>query len=58
MQENEFLSIHEKQLQNIQAKIEQMEKENLETKSWTMQGEVTFDDSLGTLAYSYCEIEV
>lgn len=53
-----MLSIHEKQLQNIQAKIEQMEKENLETKSWTMQGEVIFDDSLGTLTYSYCEIEV
>ncbi|KAH7658914.1 U3 small nucleolar ribonucleoprotein complex subunit Mpp10 protein [Dioscorea alata] len=39
--DDQLLSIHEKQLQNIQAKIEQMEKENLETKSWTMQGEIT-----------------
>lgn len=34
------LSTHEKELQKIQSKIEQMEKENLETKNWTMQGEV------------------
>ncbi|XP_058085479.1 M phase phosphoprotein 10-like [Magnolia sinica] len=35
------LSTHEKELQKICSKIEQMEKENLETKAWTMQGEVT-----------------
>ncbi|XP_058104712.1 uncharacterized protein LOC131248451 [Magnolia sinica] len=35
------LSTHEKELQKIRSKIEQMEKENLETKAWTMQGEVT-----------------
>ncbi|KAL6007052.1 hypothetical protein ACLOJK_032548 [Asimina triloba] len=34
-------STHEKELQKIQSKIEQMEKENLEAKAWTMQGEVT-----------------
>ncbi|XP_010930057.1 M phase phosphoprotein 10 [Elaeis guineensis] len=35
------LSTHEKELQQIRSKIEQMEKANLEPKSWTMQGEVT-----------------
>ncbi|XP_058087288.1 M phase phosphoprotein 10 [Magnolia sinica] len=35
------LSTHEKELQKIRSTIEQMEKENLETKAWTMQGEVT-----------------
>ncbi|KAJ0962500.1 hypothetical protein J5N97_027622 [Dioscorea zingiberensis] len=39
--DDRLLSTHERELQNIQAKIRQMEKENLETKSWTMQGEVT-----------------
>lgn len=40
-QESGTLSTHEKQLLKIQSKIEQMEKANLEPKSWTMQGEVT-----------------
>ncbi|KAG6746028.1 hypothetical protein POTOM_050540 [Populus tomentosa] len=35
------LSTHEKQLQKLQSEIEQMEKSNLEPKTWTMQGEVT-----------------
>ncbi|KAJ6888700.1 hypothetical protein NC652_029709 [Populus alba x Populus x berolinensis] len=35
------LSTHEKQLQKLQSEIEQMEKVNLEPKTWTMQGEVT-----------------
>ncbi|EHA8586286.1 U3 small nucleolar ribonucleoprotein MPP10 [Cocos nucifera] len=35
------LSTHEKELQKIRSKIEQMEKANLKPKSWTMQGEVT-----------------
>ncbi|PWA81172.1 U3 small nucleolar ribonucleoprotein complex, subunit Mpp10 [Artemisia annua] len=35
------LSTHEKQMMEQRAKIEQVEKENLEAKSWTMQGEVT-----------------
>ncbi|XP_071733923.1 M phase phosphoprotein 10 [Rutidosis leptorrhynchoides] len=35
------LSTHEKQLLEQRAKIEQVEKENLEAKTWTMQGEVT-----------------
>ncbi|KAK7389085.1 hypothetical protein VNO78_23917 [Psophocarpus tetragonolobus] len=34
-------SAHEKQLEKIQSKIEQMEKANIEPKTWTMQGEVT-----------------
>lgn len=34
-------STHERQKKKIQKKIEQLEKENLETKSWMMQGEVT-----------------
>ncbi|KAH1248802.1 U3 small nucleolar RNA-associated protein MPP10 [Glycine max] len=34
-------SAHEKQLEKIQSKIEQMEKANIEQKAWTMQGEVT-----------------
>ncbi|KAL9372692.1 hypothetical protein Peur_034936 [Populus x canadensis] len=33
-------STHEKQLQKLQSEIEQMEKANLEPKTWTMQGEV------------------
>ncbi|KAJ9568273.1 hypothetical protein OSB04_004239 [Centaurea solstitialis] len=36
----ENLSTHEKQLLEQRAKIEQVERENLEAKSWTMQGEV------------------
>ncbi|XP_057465138.1 M phase phosphoprotein 10-like [Actinidia eriantha] len=35
------LSTHEKHLEKLQAKIEQMEQANLEPKTWTMQGEVT-----------------
>ncbi|XP_021895100.1 U3 small nucleolar ribonucleoprotein protein MPP10 isoform X2 [Carica papaya] len=35
------LSTHEKELENLKSKIEQMEKANLEPKDWTMQGEVT-----------------
>ncbi|KAL1371544.1 hypothetical protein HN51_001779 [Arachis hypogaea] len=34
-------STHQKQLEKIHSKIEQMEKANLEPKTWTMQGEVT-----------------
>lgn len=34
-------STHERQKEKIHKKIEQLEKENLETKSWIMQGEVT-----------------
>lgn len=34
-------STHERQKEKIRKKIEQLEKENLETKSWIMQGEVT-----------------
>ncbi|OAY78626.1 U3 small nucleolar ribonucleoprotein MPP10 [Ananas comosus] len=39
--ETKVLSTHEKELQKMRLKIEQMEKANLEPKSWTMQGEVT-----------------
>ncbi|KAB2609324.1 U3 small nucleolar ribonucleoprotein MPP10 [Pyrus ussuriensis x Pyrus communis] len=35
------LSTHEKKLKKLQSQIEQMEKANLEPKSWIMQGEVT-----------------
>ncbi|KAL5544183.1 hypothetical protein UlMin_007967 [Ulmus minor] len=35
------LSTHEKELLGLKSKIEQMEKANLEPKTWTMQGEVT-----------------
>ncbi|XP_057995248.1 M phase phosphoprotein 10 isoform X2 [Hevea brasiliensis] len=35
------LSTHEKQLEKLQSEIEQMEKANLEPKTWTMRGEVT-----------------
>ncbi|KAK7330501.1 hypothetical protein VNO77_24696 [Canavalia gladiata] len=34
-------SAYEKQQEKIQSKIEQMEKANIEPKTWTMQGEVT-----------------
>ncbi|KAJ4849662.1 hypothetical protein Tsubulata_019858 [Turnera subulata] len=40
-QERVGLSTHEKQLQKLQSEIEQMERANLEPKSWTMRGEVT-----------------
>ncbi|XP_042382955.1 U3 small nucleolar ribonucleoprotein protein MPP10-like [Zingiber officinale] len=39
--EQKFLSTHEKELQKMRSKIEEMEKANLDPKSWTMQGEVT-----------------
>ncbi|KAF3437011.1 hypothetical protein FNV43_RR19764 [Rhamnella rubrinervis] len=39
MQKN--LSTHEKELKKLKSKIEKMEKSNMETKGWTMQGEVT-----------------
>ncbi|OWM90505.1 hypothetical protein CDL15_Pgr014808 [Punica granatum] len=35
------LSTHERELLDLKAEIEQMEKANLEPKAWTMQGEVT-----------------
>ncbi|XP_050123104.1 M phase phosphoprotein 10-like isoform X2 [Malus sylvestris] len=35
------LSTHEKKLKKLQSQIEEMEKANLEPKSWIMQGEVT-----------------
>ncbi|KAJ7555352.1 hypothetical protein O6H91_05G033300 [Diphasiastrum complanatum] len=34
-------SAHEKKLEKIRMQVEQLEKENLEPKSWTLQGEVT-----------------
>lgn len=40
LQKQEAISKHEKQLEKIQSKIEQMEQANLEPKTWTMQGEV------------------
>ncbi|KAL5813858.1 hypothetical protein ACOSQ4_024499 [Xanthoceras sorbifolium] len=40
-QKNDSLSTHEKQLKKLQSEIEKMEKANLDTKTWTMQGEVT-----------------
>jgi len=39
--EKHGLSTHEKELLKTRAKIEQMEKANLEPGTWTMQGEVT-----------------
>ncbi|KAM7471084.1 hypothetical protein LguiA_009267 [Lonicera macranthoides] len=40
-QKKENLSTHEKQLEKQRSKIEEMEKANLDPKTWTMQGEVT-----------------
>lgn len=40
MQKKETASAHEKQLEKIKSKIEQMEKANIDPKTWTMQGEV------------------
>lgn len=37
----QYLSTHEKVLENLGSEIEKMEKTNLEPKTWTMQGEVT-----------------
>lgn len=42
VQGNHNLSTHEKELLDLKSKIEQMEKSNLEPKTWTMQGEVMF----------------
>ncbi|XAR50196.1 hypothetical protein NMG60_11004453 [Bertholletia excelsa] len=39
--DDQNLSTHEKELEKLRSKIEQMEKANLEPKTWTMQGEVT-----------------
>ncbi|CAL4911733.1 unnamed protein product [Urochloa decumbens] len=40
-EEEQGLSTHEKERLKTRAKIEQMEKANLEPSTWTMQGEVT-----------------
>lgn len=40
-QKKRSLSTHEKELEKLRSKIEDMENANLEEKSWTMQGEVT-----------------
>ncbi|KAK1373224.1 U3 small nucleolar ribonucleoprotein MPP10 [Heracleum sosnowskyi] len=40
-QKGKTLSTYEKQLEKQRSKIEQMEKMNLDPKTWTMQGEVT-----------------
>ncbi|XP_073016763.1 M phase phosphoprotein 10-like isoform X2 [Primulina eburnea] len=37
----QILSTHEKEQQNLRVQIENMEKANLEPKTWTMQGEIT-----------------
>lgn len=36
------LSTHEKELARLRTEIEEMERSNLEPKTWTMQGEVIF----------------
>ena len=41
LQKRKSLSTHEKELKKLKSKIEQMEQENLEPKTWTMQGEVS-----------------
>ncbi|KAF8399673.1 hypothetical protein HHK36_015544 [Tetracentron sinense] len=40
-QKKEAHSTHEKHLEKLRSEIEEMEKANLEPKTWTMQGEVT-----------------
>ncbi|XP_043726180.1 U3 small nucleolar ribonucleoprotein protein MPP10 [Telopea speciosissima] len=40
-QKKETSSTHEKRLEKLRSKIEQMERANLEPKTWTMQGEIT-----------------
>jgi len=40
LQEYQGISTYEKELMTTRAKIEQMEKANLEPGTWTMQGEV------------------
>lgn len=39
-QKKQSLSTHEKELERLRSEIEEMEKANLEPKTWTMQGEV------------------
>ncbi|KAG8388571.1 hypothetical protein BUALT_Bualt02G0139200 [Buddleja alternifolia] len=40
-QKKQSLSTHEKELEKLRSEIEEIEKANLEPKTWTMQGEVT-----------------
>ncbi|KAK4427124.1 U3 small nucleolar ribonucleoprotein MPP10 [Sesamum alatum] len=40
-QKKQSLSTHEKEVERLRSEIEEMEKANLEPKTWTMQGEVT-----------------
>lgn len=40
-QKKQKFSTHEKELEKLRSTIEQMEKANLEPKTWTLQGEVT-----------------
>ncbi|KAJ8536470.1 hypothetical protein K7X08_034871 [Anisodus acutangulus] len=40
-QKKRILSTHEKELEKLRSTIEDMEKANLEEKTWTMKGEVT-----------------
>ncbi|KAL1554173.1 U3 small nucleolar ribonucleoprotein MPP10 isoform X1 [Salvia divinorum] len=40
-QTKQSLSTHEKELEKLRAEIEEMERANLEPKTWTMQGEVS-----------------
>lgn len=42
VQDEHGLSTHEKERLKIHAKIEQMERANLEPSTWTMQGEVIY----------------
>lgn len=50
MQKKGTASAHEKQLEKIKSKIEQMEKANIDPKTWTMQGEVI---QLWTICHDY-----
>ncbi|KAL0385088.1 UNVERIFIED_CONTAM: U3 small nucleolar ribonucleoprotein MPP10 [Sesamum radiatum] len=43
-QKKQSLSTHEKELERLRSEIEEIEKANLEPKTWTMQGEGRFDD--------------
>lgn len=42
LQNKQSVSTHEKELEKLRSEIEEMEKANLEPKTWTMQGEVIF----------------
>ena len=44
LQTKQSLSTHEKELEKLRAEIEEMERANLEPKTWTMQGEVMYFD--------------